>query len=240
MNQLKVFKNKELLAKAAADFILAKAKKSVRECGRFSLVLSGGNTPQDLYGLLSREPFYSAMPWLKTFIFWGDERYVPRDDSRNNAGQAQAILLNKVPIPVENIFPILTEGAPKTCADAYQKSVLDFFGDNAPSFDFILLGLGENGHTASLFPSTEVLKETRKLVSEVYVAEQEMYRITMTVPLINQAKEIVFLVSGASKHAVLKHVLQSTSEAELLPATLIHPTNGSLLWMADSAAADEN
>lgn len=238
MYQLKVFKNQEFLAIAAADLILEKAQQSVSRFGRFSLVLSGGSTPQCLYELLRQEPYFSAMPWTKVFIFWGDERCVPRDDESNNAGRTMKTLLNFVPIPVENVFPIPTDKQPADCAENYQKTVLEYFGSHAPNFDFVLLGLGENGHTASLFPATEVLKEKKKLVAEVYVAEQEMFRITMTAALINQAKEIVFLVSGSSKSAVLKQVLQNSREADALPASLIQPTNGSLLWMADVAAAD--
>lgn len=240
MNNLSVFDDKALLAKAAADFLLSCATSSIQKNGRFSLVLSGGNTPRDLFGLLTNEPYYSSIPWAKTFVFWGDERCVPRADPRNNAGEAHQILLSKVPIPFENIFPIPTDRAAQDCAELYQETILKFFGDAAPSFDFILLGLGENGHTASLFPGTNVLEETERLVAEVFVAEQEMYRITMTAPLINLAKEIVFMVSGASKRVVLREVLAAREPRKSLPATLIHPTNGTLRWMADSAAANGN
>jgi len=236
MHPFQVVPNKDSLADCAANLVVETARNAVATKGRFSFVLSGGSTPNELYTLLAQEPFLKNIPWHQTFVFWGDERCVPASDSRNNASEAMNLFLRKVPIPAHHIFPIPTQGQPENDATIYQETIQAFFAGNMPIFDLVLLGLGENGHTASLFPNTPVLVEQEKLVASVFVEEQQMFRITMTARLINLAPKIVFLVSGGNKHSVLQQVRACKDNLQL-PASLIHPHSGDMIWLVDHAAA---
>ena len=234
---LERFENGEAFIKAVADFIIAIANKAVAEKERFTIALSGGNTPNKLYSLLATDEYSKQIPWKNTFVFWGDERCVALSDEQNNAHVAISLLLDKVGIPPLNIFPIPVNLPPEEAAIQYEQTIKSFFGHETPSFDLILLGLGENAHTASLFPGTEVLHEQKRLVKEVYVDEQKMFRVTMTVPLINLANNIAFLLTGKSKAEVLKTVLTAPYQPEKYPAQLIKPINGKLFWLADKDAS---
>ncbi len=235
-NNIRVFETDEL-AKAAAEFIINSANEAIDARGKFAISLSGGHTPEKLFTLLATEPYRQQIVWNKTFVFWGDERCVPADDEQNNVRMAKMYLLDKVDIPQSNIFPIPVDIEPSEAAIAYEDSIKQFFGSESPCFDLILLGLGENGHTASLFPGTNVLSEHSHLIKEVYVAEQKMYRITMTADLINQARNIIFLVEGEGKADIFRTVLTGPYEPERLPAQLINPVNGKLFWFVDNKAA---
>ena len=237
-NDLRVFETPGLLSEAAAKFIVQLARESISERGRFAIALSGGNTPGKLYALLSTPAFKQQMDWEKTFVFWGDERCVPMNDERNNAFMAKLLLLNNIDIPAANIYPVQVNLPPAEAAEAYEQTLKTFFGKQPTAFDLILLGLGDNGHTASLFPGTTVLHEQKRLVKEVYVVEQQMFRITMTAPFINLANNIVFLVTGKEKAGVLKTVLNGPFEPDKYPAQLIKPVNGNLYWFADKTAAN--
>lgn len=234
---LEVLQSSELLYRNAAGFIIKSAKKAVADRGRFSISLSGGHTPEQLYALLSTAPYSDQVPWNNTYIFWGDERCVPATDERNNSHMARRALLDKVPVPEENIFPVRVELSPTEAAIAYEQAIKEFFRHHTPEFDLILLGLGENGHTASLFPHTEVLNETTRLVQEVYIEELDMNRVTMTVPLINKAHDVLFLVTGKEKAPILRTILKDTFDPDNYPAQLIHPEPGNLHWMLDADAA---
>ena len=236
-NKLRVFSSVDLLNIAAAELLVQIAAESVKARGRFLLCLSGGNTPKSLYALLSVNPYPDLIPWENTFVFWGDERCVPADDERNNAHEAAEVLLKKIKLPAAHIFPIPVNLPPANAANRYEQTLRDFFGQNSPCFDLILLGLGENGHTASLFPGTAVLREKLHWVQEVFDKEQQMNRITMTAPLINQAHHILFLVSGAEKSGILATVLTAPLQPDKFPAQLINPGHGILSWYADSHAA---
>jgi 6-phosphogluconolactonase len=237
-NKVEVFETAEALSLATAEFIIKLADESIAAVGRFSISLSGGSTPEKLFTLLAGEKYSKCMPWKNTFIFWGDERYVPLNDPRNNAHVAKTLLLDKTDIPAANIFVIPVNIEPATeAAKAYENSIRKFFGDSLPQFDLILLGIGENAHTASLFPHTAVIHEQNEWVSAVYVDEVKMYRITMTAPLINNARNIVFLAVGEGKAEVLKTVLTSAYQPEKYPAQLISPVNGNLYWFLDKKAA---
>lgn len=233
---LQVFPNPEALSVAAAEFIVDLANQSVQQNGRFTISLSGGSTPERLFRLFAESPYVEQMPWANTYFFWGDERCVPLDDPRNNAHQAIALLFSKINIPAENIFRIQTNLSPAEAAEQYEAAIQELFGDAPPRFDLMLLGMGDNGHTASLFPNTTVLHEEVRMVKEIYVEEVSMYRVTMTAPLINLAHHIVFLATGANKAEMLKTVLQGAYEPELYPAQLIEPVDGTLIWMVDEAA----
>jgi 6-phosphogluconolactonase len=237
MKSLNVFQTVDELNKAAIEYIISIANKAIKESGRFTISLSGGETPAKIYSLLSESPFNELMPWEKTFVFWGDERCVPLDSERNNAYNAILLLLSKVAVPKSNIFRIPVNLAPAEAAANYEKTINDFFEVESPNFDLILLGLGENGHTASLFPGTEVVNEQGKGVREVYVKEENTFRITMTAPLINSAHHILFLVTGEKKAIILKKVLTGSYQPDKYPAQFIKPVNGDLFWFVDSAAA---
>jgi 6-phosphogluconolactonase len=236
---IEIFADVELLYEAAASRIIALAKNAAALRKRFVISLSGGKTPEQLFKLLVDSPFSERMPWKNTFIFWGDERCVPLDNERNNAHQAKVVLLNKVPIPFNNIHRIPVNLPPVQAAQVYQQMLQVFFGDKDYCFDLILLGLGENGHTASLFPNTPVLNATEAEIQEVYIVEEKMFRITMTAPLINQAKHILFLVTGEKKATVLKTIIKGAYDPHQYPAQLIKPIDGDLHWFVDTAAAKE-
>lgn len=237
--QTRIFQTPDALSEAAANFILQLANEAIEARGRFSLVLSGGNTPQQLFARLASAPYNERMPWKKIFVFWGDERCVPLNNKDNNAFIAISILLDKVNISAENIFRIPVNLPPAEAANEYEKTIRSFFGAQPPHFDLILLGLGENGHTASLFPNTAVLDEKHKLVSEVYVEELSMYRVTMTAPLINMGRNILFLVAGEGKAAIVQTVMYSSYDPHKYPAQLIQPINGMLYWFLDEKASSK-
>ena len=233
---LAVYPDLEALSRAAAELFVEHARQAVANCGRFSVVLSGGSTPRRTYELLSAPPARDQVPWERVHIFWGDERCVPANDPRSNSRMARRALLDRVPIPPGQIHPISCGQEPRESAEHYEGVVRAFFAEGPPRFDLVFLGLGENGHTASLFPGTSVLDERRRWAAEVYVAEQRLFRVTLTAPLLNQAAILAFLVSGAGKAAVLREVLDGPEDPQRLPAQLIRPTNGSVRWLVDRAA----
>jgi 6-phosphogluconolactonase len=236
-NNVRIFQSSAALAKAAADLMIKISKQAIESRGRFVLSLSGGTTPESLFILLAKPPYRDQILWNKTFIFWGDERFVPSDDKRNNAGKARALLLDHIDIPAININPIPVDTKPDEAAKNYEAVIANFFGKEPPRFDLIFLGLGEDGHTASLFPGTDVVFENSRLVKEVYLTEQHTFRITMTPALINQAHNITFLVEGEKKIEILKTVLSSPQQPEKFPAQVIHPEDGNLYWYVDKKAA---
>ncbi len=234
-----VFETKEEASEASARFLIRAAKEAVQREGRFSVALTGGSSPKILYQLLAADPFRSQVPWEKTHIFWGDERSVPHDNEQNNARMSFKLLLDHVPVPPHQIHRMSGELPPGEAARQYGEILKKHFGEEAPQFDLILLGMGEDGHTASLFPGTPVLGEKDRWVAELFLKGQDMYRITLTAPLINQARQIVFQVFGENKAGVLKQVLEGPAQPEKLPSQLIKPDNGELHWFLDEAAAGQ-
>jgi 6-phosphogluconolactonase len=200
------------------------------------VALSGGETPRRLYEILATSPYRERIHWDEVHIFWSDERCVPENDPRNNAWMARQTLLDLVPIPPDHIHPIRCDQSPQQAAIQYEKELKDFFSTQNPNFHLVLLGLGENGHTASLFPHTQVLNEKLRWVSDVHIVELGMDRITFTAPFINQASQVVFLVSGADKAQVLENVLEGTYRPHSLPAQLIRPNGKPPIWLVDKAA----
>ncbi len=232
-----VYNDLEALSLAAAELFTVQSRQASLICGRFSVALSGGETPRRLYELLASPPYRERIHWDEVHVFWSDERCVLEDDPRSNARLARLTLLNHVPIPAENIHPIRCDHSPKQASAQYERELKEFFSTSNPNFHLVLLGLGENGHIASLFPHTPVLNEQEKWVSEVYIKELAMDRITFTAPFINQASQVVFLVSGADKAQVLENVLEGPYKPSELPAQLIRPAGKKPIWLVDKAAS---
>ena len=231
-----IFPDLEQLSLAAARLITERALAAASEHGRFTIALSGGNTPRRTYELLAMEPLRDQMPWTQVHVFWGDERYVLPDDPRSNQCMARQTLLDHVPVPPEQVHPIDCEGSPNDSAARYEQCLRQFFGPT-PRFDLILLGLGENGHTASLLPGSPVLAERVRWVADVQPGSQPLQRITLTAPVINHARTVLFLVSGADKASTLRAVHEGARDPDRLPAQLVQPLDGELLWFVDEPAA---
>jgi len=234
---INVYKDSETLLTTLADFVITSAREAIAQRGRFNFVLSGGSSPKKLYRLLASFPESSAIPWQKVFFFFGDERYVPPDHDDSNFLMAKKSLFNPLGIPDDQIFAINTTLSPQDAAIDYERRIKSHFDDGDCRFDLILLGLGDNSHTASLFPHTSVLHEHEGLVKEIYVDEVGMYRITFTAPLINAARQVVFLVYGSGKAAAVHHILKGKRDFENYPAQLIQPDHGELIWFLDEASA---
>ncbi len=239
--EVRIVADREALSRAAADEWMARARASVRGKGLFTVVLSGGSTPKELYGLLASDPSYrTGLPWDRIHIFWGDERHVLPDHPDSNYRMAREALLSKVPIPPENIHAMRGEVRDaRQAALEYEEGLRDFFRlrvGEFPRFDFVLLGMGPDGHTASLFPGTEALRERSRLSVANWVGKLQTYRITLTVPVFNHAAFLLFLVSGEEKAETLKTVLEERKREDPFPAQLIRPVHGRLLWLVDRAA----
>jgi 6-phosphogluconolactonase len=232
-----VYDDSEALSRGVAELFAEQARRAVEKRGRFTALLSGGETPRPSYQLLAREPLLGAIPWQSVQLFWGDERWVSPEDPRSNLGMARRSFIDRVPLTEAQIHPVPYDSSPRESALHYERMLRSYFYEAPPRFDLVLLGLGDNGHTASLFPGDEALDEQFRWVCEVYVAEQDLYRVTTTAPLINQAALVAFVVSGEAKAAILKRVLEGPFDPHNLPAQLVKPAHGKLLWLADRAAA---
>ena len=230
----------ELNQRAAEKFIRL-IDQAVATAGRFTVALSGGSTPKGLYSLLATPDYRERLPWPKVHFFWGDERCVPPDHPESNYRMVEQALLSKVNIPPENVHRMAREKEPKTAAAEYEAALKIFFRLGAgalPRFDLILLGLGEDGHTASLFPGSDAVEETEHLVAAPYVEKLKAHRLTLTLPVLNQAAEILFLVAGETKAAIVKEALRPKHGSNL-PAAKVRPSNGGLTWLITQDAAAE-
>ena len=212
------------------------AKSGPTQRGRFTVALSGGSTPRRLYELLATPAYAEKTSWERWHVFWGDERCVPPDHPDSNYRMAREALLDRVPIPPSQIHRIKGEAVPYDAAEAYEHELCQSFGEPTPAFDLVLLGLGEDGHTASLFPGTNGLEEERRLVMANWVPHLQAYRITFTLPLINAARNVAFLVTDGSKAEVLRKVLAPTPGDPLLTAARVQPRAGTLHWFLSKAA----
>jgi 6-phosphogluconolactonase len=253
--EVKRYPNLDALSRAAAEFTLELAKENVKKHGAFAVALSGGNTPRPLSEALANPPFEARMPWNGTHLFWGDERCVPMDHPDSNFAMASNTLISRVPIPSQNVHRIPVEIVPADgAAEAYEASLREFFGTFAktdtpphapyggepfPSFDLILLGVGKDGHTASLFPGDQALEEGKRLAVAVRTphGSPPVPRITLTLPVINRAQCVLFLASGAGKREVIRSILEGTPPATgSYPAARVNP-EGRLIWLIDEEAA---
>ncbi|HMG93188.1 MAG TPA: 6-phosphogluconolactonase [Chryseolinea sp.] len=234
---LHVSKDPDALLVALADFIVERAKTSIKRSDRFTIALSGGSSPKRLYELLASDAYRLRIDWKKVYFFFGDERYVPADHANSNFLMVKKSLFVPLNIAVENIFGVNTSLQPADAATDYETRIRNHFQGKECRFDLILLGLGDNSHTASLFPHTSVLHEKHALVKEIYVQEVSMYRITFTAPLINAAHCIAFLVYGSSKAEAVANILKGPIKIDDYPAQLINPADGELHWFMDGPAA---
>lgn len=235
MNLL-IYKTQAELFEDLIDYIVTIANKAIADNGRFNFVLTGGNSPKALYELLATT-HKDKIDWSKVYFFFGDERNVMPDHESYNGLMAKKAILDLLHITEDHIFYVDTTLAPEKAAIEYTKSIRAHFGDNDVVFDLILLGMGDDGHTASLFPGTSILKSNEVEVDSVYVDKLSSYRITFTAPLINKASNIAFLIFGKSKAEAAKQVLEGKMNTDLYPAQLIQPLDGNVTWFMDNAAA---
>ncbi len=238
--EVSVFADSEALARAAAAAFAEIVSQAVDARGLALVALSGGTTPRRMGELLAAEPYRSKVPWASIEFFWGDERWVPLESDESNAGVAMRTFLDEVPVEPSRINPFPVELSDAAlAADVYATRLRTVTGetDTVPVFDLVLLGMGDDGHTASLFPGTKAVHETEALVVAHHVAKLDATRLTFSPPLLNAGREIVFLVGGAAKAGVLRDVLFGPDRVDDLPSQLIRPTGGRLRWLVDAAAA---
>ncbi|HEU5401283.1 MAG TPA: 6-phosphogluconolactonase [Terriglobales bacterium] len=232
----------EAVAREAARLFVAHSAAAIQQRGRFAVALSGGSTPKRLYELLSDDPYRDRVDWSLVHFFWGDERFVPSTNQASNYHMTEVALLNSLELNNGNVHRVRTEmDSAEAAASAYESAIVSFFQSGPgeiPRFDLALLGLGTNGHTASLFPHTPLLHESAHLVTAGYIDEVKQSRISFTAPLLNAARNVLFLVTGMDKANVTREVLFGARDPERLPAQLIHP-DGAESWLLDRAAAAE-
>jgi 6-phosphogluconolactonase len=228
----------EAFNRAAAGEFVNCATSAVREQGRFSVALSGGNTPRAVYSLLA-EKYANSVSWEQVFVFFGDERHVPPDHPDSNFRMANESLLSRVPIPAKNIHRIQAELAAPMAADQYQATLREFFSlqeSQLPQFDLVMLGMGEDGHTASLFPGTAALEETSRTVVANHVEKLQTDRVTLTFPVLNSARKVLIIIAGENKAPIVRDIVNSP-EKYLYPIQRVRPQSGRLLWLVEQQAA---
>ena len=230
------------LFSAAAEEVVSAATDAVAQRGRFTIALSGGSTPKGLFNLLATNAL-TVLPWERMFFFWGDERHVPPTDPDSNYRMAEETMLSKIPVAAGNVFRFAAENPDAAAvAEAYEQTLRKFFALQAgefPRFDLILLGMGPDGHTASLFPNTAGLQEKSRLVIANWVEKLKTSRLSLTLPVLNAAACVTFLVSGTDKAPALHAVLEGDAPGEQYPSKLVRPKDGKLIWLIDRAAASE-
>ena len=238
--QLHIFKDPEALSDAVAKWIAETIAATLKRQARFTIALSGGSTPKKLHHILAASPYKEQIDWSKLHIFWGDERAVPFEDDRNNAKMAYDTLLNFVPVPASQIHVMRTDIPPEQSAAEYEKILHQYFdapaAGTATSFDLVLLGMGDDGHTLSLFPGTAIVHEERAWAKAYFLKAQDMYRITLTKTIVNRSAQVAFLTTGTGKAHALKEVLEGAYNPDLYPSQEIKPI-GELHWFVDAAAA---
>ncbi|WP_054533476.1 6-phosphogluconolactonase [Herpetosiphon geysericola] len=235
---LQIAPSREELMILAADRLVAEAQTAIAERGRWIIALSGGSTPKALFELLASPQYLHKITWGRTFLFWGDERCVGPDDAQSNYRMTKIALIDHIPIPVANVLRIRGELAPESAANLYAHEIKRIFGlaeGQLPQFDTMLLGLGNDGHTASLFPESDILGRDDVLVAETWVAKLKQYRISLTAPVINNARSKLFLAAGDDKASVIRELLEQTGNYQNYPASLIRNAD----WLIDQAAASQ-
>ena len=237
--KLHIFDDKETMSEQLASWIERLVQDTLKKQDLFTLVLSGGGTPKLLFQKLASDKFKNKIDWKRIHIFWGDERVVPFEDDRNNAKMAYDILINHIDIPPEQVHIMRTDIEPELAAEKYEKVLHQYFDNTPNSFDLVLLGMGDDGHTLSLFPGSPIIEEHEHWVNSVYNEQQKMYRVTLMPVIVNKASNIAFMVDGAKKANVLQQVIEGPYTPRELPAQIIKPVKGQLSWFLDKAAAKE-
>ena len=242
--EIQIVENGEAVSRAAAELMVSLVVKRLKSKKSFAVALSGGSTPKNMFALLANDAeLRNRMLWDKVHFFWSDERHVPPDHTDSNYRMANEAMLSKVPVPPGNIHRIRAENPDAgKVAEEYEQELRRFFKlgtEQLPPFDCVFLGMGSDGHTASLFPGTKALHEGKRLVVSNWVDKFQSYRITLTTPVLNNADLVIFLVSGEEKAEPLRGVLEGQKQPELYPSQLIEPTHGKLLWLVDRAAAGQ-
>ncbi len=239
--EVKILPDLSAISRTAAELFIALGNHAISENKRFTIALAGGSTPKSLYRLLAADEYRNQIDWKKIFFFFGDERNVAPDDDESNFRMANENLLELLEISPENIFRWQTElGGAEEIAEGYEKTITKFFDlpeNEFPRFDLILLGMGDDGHTASLFPFSKALRDTGKIAAANYVEKFDTTRLTLTFPAINNASNIIFLIGGAAKADALREVLEGEPQPEKFPSQNINPKNGNLFWLIDAPAA---
>ena len=242
--ELHIFKTPDELSANVADWLTDHIVQTLQRQERFTISLSGGSTPKKLHELLTTDAYKNKIDWSKLHVFFGDERFVPITDEKNNAKMAYDTLLNHVPVPAAQIHIMQTENiTPEESAKQYDTLLRQYFpssNDNAPSFtfDLVFLGMGDDGHTLSLFPGlTNIIHETEKWCDSLWLQAQDMHRITLTHGVVNNARRVAFLTTGSNKANALYEVLNGDYNPDLYPSQIIDPTKGELHWFVDEAAA---
>jgi 6-phosphogluconolactonase len=234
-----IFPDEESLSRAAADLFLVLSREAIASRGRFSAALSGGSTPRHLYELLGEKSYRDAIDWRRVHVFWVDERCVPRDHRESNFRLAFDTFLSIVPLPTENIHRIKGEEGPDRAAREYEDDVRTFFGTSGmPTFDLIILGVGEDGHTASLFPDSSLLNERVRLAMPVRREKLVPDRVTLTLPVMNNAARVLVLATGEKKAEVVREILEGSGNTRR-PAGLVRPVHGVLQWLIDKKAGQK-
>ena len=230
------------VAAAAAEVFASAAASAAKSRGITRIAISGGTTPKAMLALLAdrSQPYFERVPWDKLHLFWVDERTVPPDHKDSNYGMTRAAMLDHVPLPAAQIFRIEGELEPEVAASRYEAAIRTDFrleGAETPTFDLVLLGMGDDGHTASLFPHTDAIHELGRIAVANHVEKMDTWRVTLTWPVINHAREVVFLIEGAGKRDILREVLLGAYDPETKPSQLIRPASGKLTFLLDAAAA---
>ncbi len=235
--KLHIYKTTGELIKELADRLVEQVNAAIEKKQQCNLVLTGGNSPKPLHALLVSPAYKEKVDWSKVFFFLCDERYVPFNDKDNNGRMAKETLFDPLNIAASQVFYFNTMMSPEACAADYARQTRQHFGEQPLRFDVVLLGLGDNAHTASLFPHTKVLHETKNITSAVWVEALNSWRITMTAPLINETDALFFIVFGKSKASAVHSVLEAPRNIELYPAQLINAVDGTTEWFMDEATA---
>ena len=231
----------EELARKAAEQFFALAGVAIIRSGRFTVALSGGSTPRALYSLLGSADYRERVDWRRVQLFWGDERCVPPDHAESNYRMVQEALLSKISMSPANIHRMAGEKEPRVAANEYEEELRSFFAlapGQIPRFDLILLGLGEDGHTASLFPGGAAVKENERPVATAYVERLKAHRLTLTLPVINAAAQVTFLIAGQSKRSIVNEILRSDADSFSYPAARVSPSDGPLTWLITADAME--
>jgi len=238
--EIQLLPDLEAISYKAAEIFLNLSQSSLPSKERLAVALSGGSTPRRFYRLLGSDPYRNQVEWHRIHFFWVDERCVPKEYEESNFKTVYDPLLSRVPVPEENIHRIRGEEGPEEAAREYDDAIKAFFGGTEiPVFDLIILGMGEDGHTASLFPGSEALREKKRLAVPVYKGGQEIHRVTLTFPVLNNASQVLFLVSGRSKSKVLAEIFEGGDNRNRYPAGLVAPAHGKITWLIDREAAEK-